>query len=879
MPGRLHRFARALLRATLPRDLRDAVVGDLDDERREQRGAGMTTREADRWAARQAFGSLPAALRLRLMQPSATASVFSGGDTMHGLWQDVRYSARLMRKHPLMTCAAIGTLALGIGATTAIFSVVHAALLRELPFHQPERLVSIYESFRTNFTRGVANPANFDFWERHATSFSHIAAMRGSRLTLTGAGDAAEMSVQAVMPSFFDTLGVWPAIGRRLTDADAAATASAVLISDDLWRTRFAADPDVTARNIVLSGSARPVAGVMPPGFRFPHDTDLWEALSLPPEVRADGRSWFLGVVARLKPGVSVAEAQAEMHTLAEQLRDAHPARQKERGAWVIGLHEDLVDRVADGLKLLQGAVALVLLIAIANVANLLLAHSTARDREFAIRTAVGASRLRLLRQLLTESLMLGLCGGAAGSLLAVGGVRALVALSPLRLPPGMEPAVDGVVLAFTLGIAVLASVLFGVAPALIATRLRGAGGAARPIAAGGGAAGGRFRAGLVIAEVALAVVLLVGAGLLLRSFGLLMSQEVGFAGDRVLTATTTLPNARYDTPERRAQFWDALFTRLQALPGVTAAGGSTALPFSNYEWQTGFTLVGREDDPVQPTSIRTVHPGYFQTLGVPILSGRGFDARDGAGGERAVIVNDTFARTYLSGLDPIGQRVRFAGTPAPPPAAIVGVAGDTRHYRLTEPPAPEVYRPLAQQPPAVMVIAIRTAQDPRGAVSLLRAAVRDIDPDLPVEQVLTMDALVARTVADRRFYLTLMGFFSLLALGLALLGVYSVMAYVVGRRTREIGVRLALGASPRQVRRTVLGPSAVLVAAGLTVGVGAALLASRVLESLLFGVTPTDPATIAMSVMVLAVAALAAAYLPARRAGRLNPAAALRQD
>jgi putative ABC transport system permease protein len=875
----LHWFSRALLRSALPADLRDPVLGDLEDETRERLAAGMSPRQAGWWAIGQALRSVPAALRLRTMEPSGTATALSGGDIMHGLWQDLRYAARMMRRHPLMAAAAIATLALGIGATTAIFSVVHAALLRELPFHQPERLVSIYESFRTTFTRGVVNPANFDYWERHATSFSHITAMRGSRLTLTGAGDAAEMSVQAVMPSFFDALGVSPAIGRRLTDADAAATASAVLISDDLWRTRFGADSDVTQRTIVLSGTARPVAGVMPAGFRFPHDTDLWETLSLPPELRTDGRSWFLGVVARLKSGVTVVEAQAEMNTLAEQLRDAHPGRQKDRGAWVIGLHEDLVDRVADGLKLLQGAVALVLLIAIANVANLLLAHSTARDREFAIRTAVGASRLRLLRQLLTESLMLGLCGGAAGFLLAVGGVRALVALSPLRLPPGMEPAVDGVVLAFTLGIAAVASVLFGVAPALIATRVRGAGGAARPMAAGAGATGGRFRSGLVIAEVALAVVLLVGAGLLMRSFGLLMSQEVGFAGDRVLTATTTLPNTRYDTHERRAQFWDELFTRLEAIPGVTAAGGSTALPFSNYEWQTGFKLVGQEDGPVQPTSIRTVHPGYFQTLGVPILSGRGFDARDGTGGERAVIVNDTFARTYLSGLDPIGQRVRFEGSPEPPPAVVVGVAGDTRHYRLTEPPAPEVYRPLAQQPPALMVIAIRTAQDPRGAVSLLRAAVRDLDPDLPLEHVRTMDELVGRTVADRRFYLTLVGFFSLLALGLALLGVYSVMAYVVGRRTREIGVRMALGASARQVRRTVLAPGAVLVSAGLALGTGAALLASRALESLLFGITPADPVTFTMSVAVLAATGLAAAYLPARRAGQLNPAVALRQD
>ena len=874
----LHALARALLRAALPEDLRDAVAGDLDDEMHERIRAGATPRAAMAWALRQALGSIPHALGLRLGRRTTAGHHASGGRTM-GVSQDVRYALRTMRTHPLVTCAAIGTLALGIGATTAIFSVVHAALLRELPFHEPDRIVSVYESFRSTLSRMVANPSNFDYWERHAASFSRMAGMRRMRVTLTGAGEASRVRLQAVTPAFFDVLGVSPAAGRRLTEADGTEPAPPVLLSDDLWTTRFGGDPAITSRTVTLDGTARPIAGVMPEGFRFPDETDLWQGLSLSADERADARSWYLGVVARLAPDVSIAEAQAELDVLARQLQAAHPVRQKDRGAFVVGLHEDLVFRVEEGLEILQGAVVLVLLIAVVNIASLLLARLSTRGREFGIRAALGASRARIVRQLLTESLLLGFAGAAGGIVLAVWGVRALVALSPFQLPPGMEPAIDGPVLAFALAVGVVTSMLFGVAPALVASR---AGSSAREESSfihGPNRRMGRLRSALVVAEVALAVILVVGAGLLFRSFTRLMSQDVGFAGERVVTADVGLPGWQYDTTGKRAQFWAALFERLQAAPGVAAAAGSTALPFSMWEWQTAFRVVGREAEPAKGTSIRTIHPRYFETLGIPILHGRGLTDRDDARGEPVVVVNETFARTYLAGVDPLGMRVRFIREPDVPPARIVGVTGDTRHSRLTEPPGPEMYRPLAQDPPQNLILAVKTSQDVDGAMSLLRSAVREIDRDVTVDRLTTLEALVAGTVADRRFYLTLMGFFSLVALALALIGVYSVMAYVVGQRTREFGIRMALGAAPRQIRRRVIGSGTTLVVAGLALGTGGALLASHVLESLLFGVAPRDPATIAVSSMLLGLLGLAAVWAPARRAGRLDPAAALRRD
>lgn len=881
MIAALHRAARRLLVLTLPPDMRDGVLGDLDDEMAERIAGGATPRDALAWSLRQTLGSLPAAMRLRLGAHWTSRS--SGKDaTMTTMWQDVRYALRLLRRSPLMASAVIVTLALGIGATTAIFSVVHAALLRELPYRDPDRIVRVYETFRDNqFSRGVANPSNYDFWERHATSFSHIAAMRFYSATLTRAGEPVRVSGQSVLPAFFEVMGVTPALGRPLTAADGDGVAPAVLLSHDLWTTRFGADASITGRTITLNGIARPIAGVMPPGFRFPNDADFWQILTIAPAARESSRAWYLGVVARLKPGTTREQAQTEMTGLAGQLQTLHPARQKDRGAWVVPLHEDLVFRVKDGLTILQGAVLLVLLIAVTNVANLLLAHSTGRRREFGVRAAIGAARIRIFRQLLTEGLLLGLAGAACGALLAVWGVRGLVALSPLRLPEGMTPEVDLPVLAFALAVGVIASVGFSLAPALIASGadLNGAVKDASTAAiAGTGSGAGRLRSLLVVAETALALVLLVGAGLLIRSFALLLSQEVGFTTERIVTAELTLPSTRYDTDEKTAGFWRELFARLESVPQVAAAGGSTALPFSNWEWQTDFRVIGREDVPNDGTSIRTVHPGYFATLEIPVLRGRTFTGDDVEGSEPVLVVNEAFARAHLSGLDPVGQRIRFTRDEAPP-SLVIGVTANTRHVALDDPVRPEVYRPLAQYPPTTLVIALRTAGDPRSVMGFVRSAVHETDGDIPVRQLRTMDEMIAQTVADRRFYLTLMTVFSVLALVLAVIGVYGVMSYTVGQRTREIGIRMALGAAPEDVQRLVLRSALLLVIPGLALGIAGASVASRVLQSLLFGISAADPLTFGAVVLVLGALSLTAAYLPARRARRLDPVAALRRE
>ena len=880
-----HGLARRLLRVILPRTLRDSVLGDLDAEMAERREGGASDLDVLRWGLGQALGSIPAAFRLRLAARRTSTHAprrMLPGAIMQNLWQDVRYAVRLIRRNPLVSGAAIATLALGIGSTTTIFSVVHATLVRRLPFPEPDRIVRVYETFGNGFTRGVANPSNFDFWERHATSYSHLAAMRAVSATLTGAGDATRVHVQAVTPAFFDAVGVSPAIGRRIAADDTVGTAPPVLLSHELWTTRFGADPSITSRTITLDGTARPILGVMPAGFRFPNDTDLWQGLTLPPELRANARAWFLGVVARLRPGMTIEGANAELRTLAGQLQALHPARQKNRGAYVVALHDDLVVHFADGLSLLQAAVVFVLLIAVANVANLLLTLGAGRQKEISIRTAVGAARWRIVRQLLTESLLLGLAGAAAGALLAFWGLRALLALSPLELPQGMEPAIDGPVLVFALAVGVLTSVIFGVAPAFLVSRAHAGTGikeGAHAMMSGGRGRAARIRAALVVSEIALAVVLLAGAGLLIRSFTIVMAQQVGFAADRVLTAQTTLPSLKYDTPGKRLQFWQALFERLQSMPDVVAAGASTAVPFSNWEWQTGFRIIGREDVPNDGTSIRVVHPGYFAALGIPVLKGRTFTEIDTSASEPVVVVNEAFARVHLAGLDPVGQRMRFVRSADAMPATIVGVTGDTRHFRLEESARPEVYRALAQAPQQTLVLAIRTSGDPRGAMSLVRSAIQDLDRDLPVERLATLASLIDRTVAERRFYAGLMTFFSLLAAAMAAVGVYGVMAYVVGQRTREIGIRMALGAAPTQVQRMVMRSGGVLILAGIAIGAGGALLSTKVLEAVLFGVTPRDPATMGTVMLALAALAAAATYLPARRARRVDPALALRGE
>lgn len=815
--------------------------------------------------------------------------------------QDLEFGLRTLRARPGFTVVMIATLALGIGANTAIFSVVHSVLIRDLPYPDPARLVRLYETFGgRRHVRGVANPFNYDVWEKQTRSFAGLAAMRAGSATLTGAGDPERVRVHGVTASFFDIMGRDATLGRVLTAADAGATRPVIVISHALWHRRFGADPGVIGRTVALDGDSVAVVGVLGPSFAIPENCDVWQPYVLTPKLRAEMGSWFLGVIARLKPDVTIAQAQAEMDAISAQLTAQFPARGKGRGAWVLGLQEDLGFRVEEALWLLQGVVGVVLLVACANVANLLIASASGRRRELSIRASLGAGRGRLVRQMVTESVLVAVIGGLAGAVLAAWGVSVLVANAPeYTLPANVAIGVDPIVLGLTIGVSVLTGIVAGIGPALLFSRpgtadmLRGT----STSVAGPGTGGQRWlRFGLVAVEVALAILLVAGSALLIRSFAHLTSQPPGFSPERLLTATISLPERSYGSPAAQQQFWSALFDRLHALPGATDAGASTALPFSNWEWQTWFEVRGREQVKNDGTSIRTVTPGYFGTLGLPLLSGRVFSDTDVPGAEPVVIVNDAFAREHLGGLNPVSQQIRterpgggarttqLTGVrselaPSARWMTVVGVVADTRHTTLDAAPQPEIYRPLAQWATPMMVLAIRTTGDPEPLGARLRQQVHEIDPNLAVEQVRSMQTAIDRTVARRRFEMWLFSLFGTLGGVLAAIGIYGVMSSVAGLRRREMGIRLALGANPAHVKALVTRQGLRPVVAGLVIGLAAVWWLSALLESRLFGVTPHDPASLVSTVIGFLVVAIVACWAPARRAGKADPVTILRSE
>ena len=818
------------------------------------------------------------------------------------LLQDVRFGLRTLRRQPGFTAVIITTLALGIGANTAIFSVVHAVLIREPPYPQPDRLVRIYETWGGQRFRGVANPFNFDAWERQTRSFEGLAATRGSSATLTGAGDAERVRTYGVTASFFDVIyrGRTAELGRLLTRAEIDETRPAIVISHRLWLRRFGGDPGAIGRTVALDGDPVSVVGVLPASFGFPENCDVWRPYVLTPRLRAQQGSWFLDVVARLKPGATIEQAQAEIDAITAQLAAQFPARRKDRGAWVIGLQQDLGNRVEDALWVLQGVVGVVLLVACANVANLLIASASGRRRELSIRVSLGAGRGRLVRQMVTESVLIAIAGGAAGTVIAAGGVPLLVANVPeYTLPANLPIDVDRAALAFAVAVSVVTGLAAGIGPALLFSRPT----TARTLketstgVAGAGVSGQRWlRFSLMAAEVALAVVLVAGSALLIRSFTRLTSQPPGFAPERLLTATITLPEPTYGSPAAQQQFWAALFEKLRAIQGAVNVGGSTALPFSNWEWQTWFEVRGREDAKNDGSSIRTVTPGYFSTLGLPILQGRPLTDHDVPGAEPVVVVNEAFVRLHLAGLSPVGQQLRTerpgsgARTPTPigvptepPPSArwmtIVGVVANARHTTLDAVPEPEIYRPLAQWPTAMMVTAIRTAGDPESLGTLLRRQVREIDPNLALDPIRTMEASIDRTVARRRFEMWLFSLFGLLAGVLAAIGIYGVMSYVAGLRRREMGIRLALGARPTQIKALVTRQALRPVVVGLAGGLAAAWWLTTLLESRLFEVKPRDPASLVATAVGFLAVAIVASWAPARRAGKADPVLILKSE
>ena len=802
------------------------------------------------------------------------------------LRQDLGYAARRLRQAPGFTLVAVATLALGIGANSAIFSVVNAVLLRPLPFAEPERLVRVAQLWKGE--PAVYTPPNFLDTQARAQSFAGMAALDTTGLTLTGRGAPARLDGAEVSAAFFDVLGVRPALGRGfLREENEPGKTKVVVVSDGLWRDRLGADPAVVGRTIELNREPFTVVGVAPPGFRHPNDSDVWIPLEYDAQFRTTSRgAWYLRVVGRLKPGVTVAQAREEVSAIAAGLAREYPNENEGVGATVDSLHEAMVGKSRRALLVLLGAVGLVLLIACVNVANLLLARVAAREGELAVRMALGAARARVIRQLLTESVLLAVMGGAAGVGLASVSLDALLALQPEGVPRLSEVHVDRAVLAFAAGLSLLTGLLFGAFPALQMTR-RAAGVSLRE---GGrtiaGGRGHRLRSGLVVGQMALAMMLLAGAGLLIRSFVQLRNVDPGFSPESALTFRIALPVSAYEEEAQKTAFFDELTTRLEALPGVRSVGAVTGLPLAGTNFNISFVVEGRPPipPPQQPSlEVRMATPGYFQAMGIPMRRGRGFQRTDGAGAPPVVVLSETAVRKHFPGQDPIGQRIRLGlgrgeGTPRAG-GEVVGVVADVREHGLDAAHPAEVYLPYAQFPFSSLDVLVRTAVPPRTLLPAATRVVAGLDPQLPVASVRTLDEIVARSVSEPRFYMVLLGAFAGTALFLAALGIFGVMSYAVVQRSREIGIRVALGAQPRAVLGMVLGHALLLASIGVAAGLVAAVAVSRVLAGLLFELSPTDPATLFGVAAILTGVAALASYLPARRATRVDPLIALRTE
>jgi putative ABC transport system permease protein len=801
---------------------------------------------------------------------------------MDTLWKDLRFGMRMLAKNPGFTLVAIMALALGIGANTAIFSVVNGVLLRPLPFPEPGRLLQVWETDTKEGGDYTVSPVNYRDWLEQSRTLEFMASYRYENLILTGADQPQRISGVGVTADFFRVLGLEPAQGRMLTEEDDQPGAAPVaLMSHSLWQRHFAADPDLVGSTILLNSVAHTVVGILPPELRFPNSgVHVWRPMRLDYSQYGRG-SHFLFTIARMGPDVSLQQAQVEMDGIAARLEQAFPDNNTDLGIALVPMHEEMVGSSRAALTMLMAAVSLVLLIACANVANLFLSRMADRQREIAVRTALGAGRWRLVRQLLTESLFLALLGGGLGLLLAVWGVELLLNLNYGLIPRGNEIGVDATVLGFTLLASVLTGVIFGLAPALQSTRSDLNSGLKE---AGRGSDTGsqrkRLRGALVVAEVALSLILLIAGTLLLRSFRELQSIEPGFRPEQVLTMQIALPKAHYPDEPRQTAFYDEALRSIAALPGVERVGGAQDLPFSGSRSSESFEVEGRPKPGPGETlqaDYRKVTPDYLRAMGVPLLRGRGITERDRADAPRVMLINESMARRFWPDEDPLGARV-MAGNPAQA-WEIVGIVGNIKHQSLAGAGHPEMYTPFFQDPARRLFLAVRTRVDAGTMASGIRAVVREIDPDQPVFDIQSMEARIARSIAPERMNSVLLGSFAGVALLLAAVGVYGVISHGVTQRTREIGLRMALGARPSDVLRLVTGLGMRLTLAGIVLGLLGSLALTRTLSSLLFGVSATDPASFLAAPLFLMAAALAACYFPARRATRVDPMECLRHE
>jgi len=819
----------------------------------------------------RAIGALPDAWWLQRQQWS-----------LDRLTQDVRYGFRVLTRRPAYALIVASTLAIGIGATTAVFSVINGVLLRPLPYPDDQRLVVVWENDRLNLKpRYPVAPANYDDWRSATPAFERLAAYVGGGGRLAVSEDTFHVDVTTVTTDLFDTLGVQPLLGRTFNADEAVPPRDRVLVlSYPLWQSRFAADPAVVGRTVQFNDSAYRVVGVMPRGFTFgDRDVDAWRPLALTPDFLQTRAQHFLTVLGRLRPGVTMEEAHRQLETVAQSAQRAHPDTNDQRGTTVATLAEAIEGDVRRPMYLIFTAVVLLLVIGVVNVANLMLVESSARRREMAVRAALGADRLRILRQLVGEGVLLGALGGALGLAIAIAGTRMLATMAAGYVPRLQDVSIDWRVLAFVATVSIAAGIGFALAPALAASRpdvqhdlrdgARGTIGRSR-----------RLRGAFVVIEVAAAMVLVIGAGLVLKSFWRLVSVSPGFTVAGVLTADVGLPS-RYETDPPIIQFYDQLLSRVRAIPGVTGAGVVNNLPVSGRGWTAWITIEHAPPLTGEPPEVgyRTASSGYFAAMQIPILEGRGIADNDTATSERVAIVNKALADRFFPNGRAIGSRVRLGPSPKAPWWTIVGVAGNVRHTGPETEPAPEAFLPLPQEVNGDMTLAVRTSGDPAAIAGAVRDVSRGIDPAVTIWRMRTINDLLDEHLAPRRLAMWLIAGFGGVALALALLGIYGVMSCTVSERVPELGVRLALGARPAAILWMVVRDGLRLAIPGLLVGTGVAIAVTRLAQALLFDVSPTDPITFVTVAAGVALVAALACCLPAWRASRVDPLSAIRVE
>jgi putative ABC transport system permease protein len=855
-------------------DLERELRSDLELEAEEQRENGITAEDAH-YAARRAFGNMS-------LTKEDVREMWRW-TKLEQLIQDFRYASRILRKSPGFVITAVFSLALGIGANTAIFTVVNGVLLRPLPFPHPDRLVQLWETKPSkDYFRNVVNPFNFLDWRERTHSFEGMAAVTALNTNLTGLGDPVALQGMQVSPNFFSVLGVSPATGRSfLPEEGVPGHDHVAVLSFALWQSRFGGDPSIIGRKITVDGEPSTVIGVMPRGFRLPQYTpDIWTPL---PIVRS--KEWeggrFLQVIARLKPGISLEQAQQDLARAARQNAIERPASDKGWSAEAIPMLTDATEEVRLPLLVLLGAVGLVLLIACANVANLLLMRAAGRLREVAIRAALGAGRRRLLQQMLSESLLLAFLACAAGLAFAYVGVKALIAMIPAQTQfPRIDAIhIDGRVLLFALGVSVASALIFGLVPAFQVSQVVPH--ETLQIGAIRTAAKSILRQALVVVEIAVSLVLLFGAGLMLHSFHRLTSVDLGFEIQHILTMRMFTSPAKYANDHARADYFARLLDNVRAVPGVKAAGSVHFLPLEGENSGSCFTRV--EDGPPVPSTspgadFLVISPGYFEAMGTPLVSGRFFGTRDRFGTRSVIMVNQQFVKRFLPDRNPIGQTLNVCW-PVKNPAEIVGVVADARQTELQTAPKPTIFIDNLQAPMYFSNLVVRTTSDPVRMMHSIEAAIHRVNPDQPLTHIKTMDQVFSDGVAQPRLELILLLVFGGIAALLAIVGIYGVVAYSVAQRTREIGIRVAIGAQQADVSRMVLREGAALAVAGALIGTAGALMASRVLRTLLFQTAPTDPVTLGFVVVLVIAVALLATVIPARRAAQVDAMTALRYE